>query len=192
MRLKYEIYKEKKINEDFHHIRKILNNTGYLPFQGNMFLANDMRGHPEPKIPNETEKTLFQTLSSLLEHLCTLTTVIWSLYIDLVLIWILRSFTLILSQTGQDVRQKRLKYEPPHDKTNKLACAPNEDSDQPGHPPSLIRVFTVRMKKASFLSYPLSAQRRLWSDWADAQADLSLRWAHTHFVGFFTRQLILF
>ena len=25
---------------------------------------------------------------------------------------------------------------------------------------------------------PLSAQRRLLSDWADAQADLSLRWAH--------------
>ena len=23
-----------------------------------------------------------------------------------------------------------------------------------------------------------------WSDWADAQADLSVRWAHTHFVGF--------
>ena len=66
-------------------------------------------------------------------------------------------------------------YEPPHDKTNKLACAPSEDSDQPGHPPSLIRVFTVCMKKAWVLSYPLSAQRRLWSDWADAQADLSLR-----------------
>ena len=30
------------------------------------------------------------------------------------------------------------KNEPPHDKTNKLACAPSEDSDQPGHPPSLI------------------------------------------------------
>ena len=27
-------------------------------------------------------------------------------------------------------------------------CAPSEDSDQPGHPPSLIRVFAVRMKKA--------------------------------------------
>ena len=40
-------------------------------------------------------------------------------------------------------------------------CAPSEDSDQPGHPPSLIRVFTVRMKKAWVLSYPLSAQRRL-------------------------------
>ena len=32
-------------------------------------------------------------------------------------------------------------YEPPHDKTNK--CAPSEDSDQPGHPPSLIRIFAV-------------------------------------------------
>ena len=38
-------------------------------------------------------------------------------------------------------------YEPRHDKTNKVACAPSEDSDQPGHPPSLIRVFAVRMKK---------------------------------------------
>ena len=63
-------------------------------------------------------------------------------------------------------------------------CAPSEDSDQPGHRPCLIRVFAVRMKKAWVLSYSLSAQRRLWSDWADAQADLSLRWAHTHFVGF--------
>ena len=34
--------------------------------------------------------------------------------------------------------------EPPHDKTNKIACAPSEDSDQP----SLIRVFAVRMKKS--------------------------------------------
>ena len=72
-------------------------------------------------------------------------------------------------------------YEPPHDKTNKLTCAPREDSDQPGHPPSLI---TVRMKQAWVLSYPLSAQRRLWSHWADAQADLSLRWAHMPFCWF--------
>ena len=33
--------------------------------------------------------------------------------------------------------------EPPHDKTNKMACAPSEDSDQPGHLHSLIRVFAV-------------------------------------------------
>ena len=81
-------------------------------------------------------------------------------------------------------------YEPPHDKTNKVACAPSEYSDQPGHPPSLISVFAVRMKKAWILSYPLSAQRRLWSDWADAQADLSLRLVHIHCVSFVMRQLL--
>ena len=35
-------------------------------------------------------------------------------------------------------------FEPPHDKTNKVACAPSKDSNQPKHPPSLIRVFAVR------------------------------------------------
>ena len=79
--------------------------------------------------------------------------------------------------------------EPPHDKTNKIACAPRGDSDQPGHLPSLIRVFAVHLKKAWVLGYPLSTQRRLWSDWADAQADLSLRWAHSHFVSFVMRRL---
>ena len=69
-------------------------------------------------------------------------------------------------------------------------CAPRKDSDQPGHPPSLIRVFAVRMKIAWVLSYPLSAQRRLWSDWTHAQADLSICWSHTHFVGFVTSWLI--
>ena len=69
-------------------------------------------------------------------------------------------------------------------------CAPSEDSDQPGHPPSLIRGFAVRTKKAWVLSYPLSAQRKLSLRWADAQADLSLRWAHSHFVGFVMSRLI--
>ena len=39
--------------------------------------------------------------------------------------------------------------------TNKTACAPSEDWDQPGHPPSLIRVFAVHMKTACSLSYPM-------------------------------------
>ena len=30
-----------------------------------------------------------------------------------------------------------------HDKTNKMTGAPREDSEQHGHPPRLIRVFTV-------------------------------------------------
>ena len=42
-------------------------------------------------------------------------------------------------------------------------CAPSEDSDQPGHPPSLIRVFAVRMKKGWVLCCPMSAKRRLWT-----------------------------
>ena len=87
-------------------------------------------------------------------------------------------------------------------------CAPIEDSDQSGHPPTLIRVFAipdqpghlpslisifaVRMRKAWVFSYPLSAHRRLWSGWADAQADLSLRWAHSHCVGFVMRRLICY
>ena len=81
-------------------------------------------------------------------------------------------------------------FEMPHDKTNKMASAPSETSDQPGHPPSLIRGFTVCMKKPWVLSYWFSTQQRLWSDWADAQSDQSLRWAHSHFVGFVMRRLI--
>ena len=41
-----------------------------------------------------------------------------------------------------DPRKKH--FEPPHDKTNKMTFVHSEDSDQPGHPPSLIRVFAVR------------------------------------------------
>ena len=66
-----------------------------------------------------------------------------------------------------------------------MICAQSKDPDQQaGHPPSLIRVFAVRMEKPWVLSYLLSAQRRLWSDWVDAQADLSLRWAHMSFCWF--------
>ena len=32
-------------------------------------------------------------------------------------------------------------FEPPHDKISKMKCAPSEDSDQPGHPPSLISLY---------------------------------------------------
>ena len=36
----------------------------------------------------------------------------------------------------------------------------------------------------------LHADREDWSDWADAQADLSLLWVHSYFAGFITRWLI--
>ena len=71
-------------------------------------------------------------------------------------------------------------------------CAPSEDSDQPGHPTSLIRVFDVRLMGSKGPKLSSCEQRRLWSDWADAQADLSLRWAHTQFVGFVMSRLIVY
>ena len=82
-------------------------------------------------------------------------------------------------------------FEPHRDKTNKMACAPSEDSDQPGHLPSLIRVFAVCMKTAWVLGYPLSTQRRLirlggcpgWSVFAGQTC---------YFVGFVTMWLILY
>ena len=37
-------------------------------------------------------------------------------------------------------------YELRRDKTNTVACAPREDSDQPGTPPNLIRVFAVGLE----------------------------------------------
>ena len=76
--------------------------------------------------------------------------------------WLKYSFLQIFSIISQKLfcwcTTKQTKtYEPLHNKTNKMACATSEDSDQPGGPPSLIRVFAVRKKKAWVLSYPLSA-----------------------------------
>ena len=78
-----------------------------------------------------------------------------------------------------------LATEPRHDKTNKMSVRPAKTD-----PPSLIKVFAVRMKKAWVLSYPLSAQWRHWSDWADTQADLSLRWVQSNFVSFVMSRFI--
>ena len=71
--------------------------------------------------------------------------------------------------------------EPRHDKTKKMAVRPAKTQISLGiHP--LWSVFAVRMKKPWILSYPFSIQRKIWSVWADAKADLSLRRAHTYFV----------
>ena len=86
-----------------------------------------------------------------------------------------------LESLGNMDVSKILKYEPQNDKTNKMTCESSEDSDQPGHPPSLIRVFTVGMKKVCVLSYPLSAQQRLIRPGCTG-----------HFVGFVVLWLVLF
>ena len=82
-------------------------------------------------------------------------------------------------------------FEPPHDKTNKAARAPSEDSDQPGHllhPPSLIRIFAVRFMGSLWPKLSSCGQRRLirlggcpgWSVFAGRTG---------HFVGFAMRHL---
>ena len=74
--------------------------------------------------------------------------------------------------------------EPPHDKTNKMACAPSEDSDQPGHPHSLIRFFTVCMKKHWFLSYLLSHSKDSDQTGHRKPRLICLHWAHMPFCWF--------
>ena len=63
-------------------------------------------------------------------------------------------------------------------KTYLLKCTPNEDSNQPAHARSLIRVFVVGMKNFASLAIRKCAQWRFWSDCANAQADMNFRWAH--------------
>ena len=69
-------------------------------------------------------------------------------------------------------------------------CAPSENSDQPGHSPSLIRVIAVRSMGSYGPKLSWYWQGRLGSDWVHAQADLSLRWVHSHIVGFDMSRLI--
>ena len=59
------------------------------------------------------------------------------------------------------VFQKCHTFEPHRDKINKMVCVPSEDSDQPGHPPSLVRVFTVRLIDSQVSQLSSSGQRRL-------------------------------
>ena len=61
----------------------------------------------------------------------------------------------ILQETrceGGDIGSQVI-IEQEHNKTDKMTYGPSEDSDQPGHSPSLVRVFVVRMKKHLVLGY---------------------------------------
>ena len=56
---------------------------------------------------------------------------------------------------------KKEHVERPHDHTNKMTFAPSDDSDQPGHPPSLIRVFAVGSMGGLGPAVASGGQRRL-------------------------------
>ena len=81
-------------------------------------------------------------------------------------------------------------FEPEHDKTNKMTRARSKDSGQSGHPHSLIRV-TVHCMGSQWPKLPSVEQRRLWHDWVDAQADLSLRFEHRSFGCLVLRIILL-
>ena len=65
-----------------------------------------------------------------------------------------------------------------------MTFALSKDSNQPGAFAQSDQSLCCPHEETLGLSYSLSAQRRLRSDWADAQADLSLCWAHRSFCWF--------
>ena len=70
------------------------------------------------------------------------------------------------------------KSEPPHDKTNKMVCGPVKKSNQPEHPPSLIRVLAVR-SMGSFFMWTMKTLIRLrrcpgWSEFSMAAQSICL------------------
>ena len=50
-----------------------------------------------------------------------------------------------------------------HDNTNNVAYVPSKDSNQPGHPSSLVRVFAVRLRDSLGCKLPPFRQRRFSS-----------------------------
>ena len=68
--------------------------------------------------------------------------------------------------------------EPAHDKKYNKSCVTSEDSDQPVHPPRMARALVYPSSDNLQAVEGTCDLRRLWSDCADTQADLSLRWSH--------------
>ena len=79
-------------------------------------------------------------------------------------------------------------FEPQHDKTNNVAVHPQISL---GICPVWSESSLSAWRNLGFLATQWAHSKDSWSDWAEAQADLSLRWAHTYFVGFVMSRLIL-
>ena len=83
----------------------------------------------------------------------------------------------------------QLSFEPRHDKSNKMSVRPAKTQISLGICPVWSESSLCAWRQLGSLATH-SAHSEDWSDWADAQADLSLRWAHTYFVGFVMSRLI--
>ena len=145
-------------------------------------------------IQDETYQTIpVKCLISLTWCLCLCSKYVFIAFGPLFLLACPQSFfkyLFIEKQLSSIPRSVESTFEPPHDKTNKMACAPSEDSDQPGHPPSLIRVFACAQlvaKEPSFLHVD--------SEDSDQTKRMPrLNWVFAgrtcHYVGFVVRRLI--
>ena len=77
---------------------------------------------------------------------------------------------------------------PQHDKTNKMSVRPAKTQISLGIRPAWSESLLCTQWVAKDPMF-LHADSEDWSDWVEAQADLSLCWAHTHFVGFVMSRL---
>ena len=73
---------------------------------------------------------------------------------------------------------------PKNSKTYKKTSATSEDSDQPAHPRSLIRVFADRMCLLQPPGYPKKDKREPLVYCVDVQTDLSICWPHRSYCRF--------
>ena len=90
-------------------------------------------------------------------------------------------FTVVITHTGSFI----LYIAPSHDKTNKMTCVPRESQISLG--------FCPVWSASSLYEGPqtfIYADSEDWSDWEDAQAELSLRWAACNIVDFVMWRLI--
>ena len=82
-----------------------------------------------------------------------------------------RSFVLLRLQCRKNL------YEPGHSIFYKIACAHIEDSDQPVHMRSLIRVFAGHSLGSQVTKASFAGQRRPWSactDWSESFAERTI------------------
>ena len=82
-------------------------------------------------------------------------------------------------------------YKPRHDKTDKMSVRQAKTQINLGIRPVWSESSLSAWRKLGSLATHW-AHSENWTEWVDAQADLSLRWAHNHFVGFVMSQLICF
>ena len=71
-----------------------------------------------------------------------------------------------------------------HNKTYNKSCVTSKDSDQSVQPPNMARVLLYPSLGSLEATEDTCDQRRLWLDWANAQADLSLHWSQKSYCRF--------